>query len=354
MKNNLFYYATSELSQDAFICWLMSFAMKDAQSDDGLKGCAISFIRNFIPEISSLPDKDIYVKAIQRQYKNIDVLLDINEKYKVIIEDKTFTKQHSDQLSNYKKQIALDSPQYIVTGIYYKIGFQSDMSPVQEAGYSIIDRSRILSIMAPFVNRTDNQIFLDYYNYYYEFERDAQKYKDTVLTDWNWKQIYAFFDSLKNSNLLHPLGMESNYDYVPNQAGGFYGMWIFSDNKYILKDTEFELYLQIEHKEESPSFNICFKVAIKTDLKKMNISVKEFRDLLVYRPNKLNQLTYWPVDYGYSKPGRFGNGWTMTLGIFNDKPQTYSEAIASITKAINKFHEMIRYLESTGVQKVSS
>ena len=29
MKNNLFSYATSELSQDAFICWLCSFALPE-------------------------------------------------------------------------------------------------------------------------------------------------------------------------------------------------------------------------------------------------------------------------------------------------------------------------------------
>ena len=29
MKNNIFSYATGELSQDAFICWLMSYAMKN-------------------------------------------------------------------------------------------------------------------------------------------------------------------------------------------------------------------------------------------------------------------------------------------------------------------------------------
>lgn len=28
-SNNLFGYATNELSQDAFICWLLSFAMEE-------------------------------------------------------------------------------------------------------------------------------------------------------------------------------------------------------------------------------------------------------------------------------------------------------------------------------------
>lgn len=40
LKNNLFYYATKELSQDAFICWLCSYALEDADdSDDELIKC---------------------------------------------------------------------------------------------------------------------------------------------------------------------------------------------------------------------------------------------------------------------------------------------------------------------------
>lgn len=31
LKNNLFEYATSELSQDAFICWLASYAHEEAE-----------------------------------------------------------------------------------------------------------------------------------------------------------------------------------------------------------------------------------------------------------------------------------------------------------------------------------
>lgn len=36
LKNNLFEYATSELSQDAFICWLASYAHDEAEKDEAL------------------------------------------------------------------------------------------------------------------------------------------------------------------------------------------------------------------------------------------------------------------------------------------------------------------------------
>ena len=49
LKNNLFQYATKELSQDAFICWLCSFALEDASKDDmALVTCAKELASEFL------------------------------------------------------------------------------------------------------------------------------------------------------------------------------------------------------------------------------------------------------------------------------------------------------------------
>ncbi|MPM18936.1 hypothetical protein SDC9_65354 [bioreactor metagenome] len=40
-RNNLFNYATKELSQDAFICWLLAFAMTEHELENlALASCA--------------------------------------------------------------------------------------------------------------------------------------------------------------------------------------------------------------------------------------------------------------------------------------------------------------------------
>ena len=50
-KQNLFGYATSELSQDAFICWLLSYAIEGGASKDAaLHGCAVEFLRKVLPD----------------------------------------------------------------------------------------------------------------------------------------------------------------------------------------------------------------------------------------------------------------------------------------------------------------
>jgi hypothetical protein len=45
LQPNIFSFATSELSQDAFLCWFLSWANKKyVRTDKGLHQCALAFI----------------------------------------------------------------------------------------------------------------------------------------------------------------------------------------------------------------------------------------------------------------------------------------------------------------------
>ena len=72
LKNNLFNYATSELSQDAFLCWLASYALEDAEPDDTLRSCAREMLELFVPEFNVLP---FTLTDVERQVWHIDALL---------------------------------------------------------------------------------------------------------------------------------------------------------------------------------------------------------------------------------------------------------------------------------------
>ena len=133
-KNNIFHYATSELSQDAFLCWLFSFTLKDVDNEPVLKTCAEDFLKQFVPELED--ENEIWLSnEPERQYKSIDILLTVNDKYKIIIEDKTYTKEHDNQLERYFDIVKSDFTNYVVKSVYFKIGFQSDTSAVERAGY---------------------------------------------------------------------------------------------------------------------------------------------------------------------------------------------------------------------------
>ena len=53
LSNNLFNYATSELSQDAFICYLMSFLLEEnIKKNKMLNMCAVDLINEMLKIIS--------------------------------------------------------------------------------------------------------------------------------------------------------------------------------------------------------------------------------------------------------------------------------------------------------------
>ena len=162
LKNNLFNYATSELSQDAFLCWLASYALEDAEPDDTLRSCAREMLELFVPEFNGRP---FTLTDVERQVWHIDALLTAElagTTYKIIVEDKTYTREHSEQLMRYKEEIQEKFPDCIPCGVYYKTGFQSDLSAVHKAKYQYVSLEKMLDLLGRYVEKTGNQIFRDY------------------------------------------------------------------------------------------------------------------------------------------------------------------------------------------------
>ena len=87
MRPNLFDYATSELSQDAFLLWLMGWGKSCYKDEDNaLHAIAQRFIRRLLNKPNEFEISDI---QLFKQQKKIDVLAIINNQYALIIEDKT-------------------------------------------------------------------------------------------------------------------------------------------------------------------------------------------------------------------------------------------------------------------------
>jgi hypothetical protein len=104
---NLFNFATSELSQDAFLCWLISWAKPECKAfDENINNLAISFLSKlFNKHCKELTE--LRIIEIQKQYgvdNRIDIVVKINEQIILLIEDKVNTTEHSDQLPRYIAQ----------------------------------------------------------------------------------------------------------------------------------------------------------------------------------------------------------------------------------------------------------
>lgn len=328
LKNNLFEYATSELSQDAFICWLASYAHEEAEKDAALNECARKMLEMFVPEFEG---KNFKLLNVERQVDKIDVLLTVEcEKkvYKIIVEDKTYTSEHDNQLKRYVDGLAEKHEEntVIVKGVYYKTGFQSDLSSVEDAHYEIISREKMLNLMQQYVDKTNNQIFISYYNYWNSKQKLVETFKTLPVIDWGWWAVYGFYDYLHTkTDFLDNHEFKSNYSYVSNVAGGFecFHMPLKDANKELFIVDQIDkdgkviehkcwLYLQIETiiGPEKTNMEIRLKVANDNE----NNSRVDTYDL----KNKF--LTKYV--YGHTKfvkPASLRTGKWMTVGIYDVK-----------------------------------
>ncbi len=304
-RNNIFDFATSELSQDAFICWLCNWVNFDnnslSEDEKKLKALATEFIEKMIGE--KLEDRKVNIK---RQYQKIDVLLEIQNKTEfitneneknpvvdiyVIIEDKVGTGLHGNQQKTYRDLISEknekdNGSRAKIKVVYYKIYDEDNMERLKENGIDIIfGRKDILELSKKYENSIDNVIFKNYYDYLSNIEEDINSYEKKKLEDWNSNCYIGFFKELKNegSCLEHADGRKKDcsWKYVSNKSGGFMGMWWFPlkmeevfqvTKKFQLWQNQLELnndlYLQIEQfdKKEKETYNKKNIIAVKYSL----------------------------------------------------------------------------------------
>lgn len=244
MKPNLFRWATSELTQDAFICWLLEWAKPE------LKGELINDLANkFIEEISGLNKIQIVDLEIRKQYKNIDIVVVINKKFAILIEDKVHTKNHSNQLSRYSDLLKEEFLEENLSLVYLKTGDQSNYKSVESKGYKTFKRSQFLNLLIQGKESgISNAIYIDFLNYLQNIDNSVNSFRTLPLDKWHWDSWKGFYIELQKR-----LGT-GEWDYVPQKNGGFLGFW-WHWNYMEYNGNGFDYYLQLEHGK------FCFKIS---------------------------------------------------------------------------------------------
>ena len=124
-RPNLFDYAPSELSQDAFLLWLANYAdPRHAADDAALCQLGQRFVRSLLDKVGVAADGIRSVRT-NKQLSHVDVAIVVNEEVGLIIEDKTDTRDHDDQLEQYLKPTVaaqLDVAPDQLHGVYLKTG----------------------------------------------------------------------------------------------------------------------------------------------------------------------------------------------------------------------------------------
>lgn len=298
-RPNLFHHATSELSQDAVLCWLLSWAMPNHRTKNPeLHAVGVSLLKLMHERSNaSFPEVLTSVEVI-RQKDRIDVLCIINDEIAIIVEDKTGSKQHSDQLARYKHHVR-DKRGYApdkILATYIQTGDQSDYSEVKKEGYSVLERCDILQCLESSdgrLARMKSDILEDFALHLRAIEDSVRSYQQLPLDSWtdnSWKGFYAA--------LQLALG-QGGWGYVPNPKGGFWGFWWqFAGN-----DSQ-QSYLQIEKER------LCFKIFVK-EASQRRVLREKWHALIVAECSRHGLRV--------RRPGRFGNGTYMTVAILDQE-----------------------------------
>lgn len=323
---NLFDYATSELSQDAIILWLLNWANNEYKKyDEELYLAAQRFVKMLLGQ-----EHDISITSVRtyKQLNNIDVFAIINERYALIIEDKVNTGTHDDQLKRYKEWTSNHSEfkNLDLICIYLKTGNES-LSYLkqieQEEQYKIILRKDILEILRNC--NSNNSIIVNFYKHMVDIEEDTNSYKHFPVEKWTWNAWQGFYMQLEQN-----LNVDINTDawfYVANPNGGFLGFcwhWRSLPNCRI--------YLQFE---EGP---LCIKIECLDEPNQSAIRNSWSETILRYAK-----------EHGYGfvvRPDRFGKGAYMTIAVihpdylFKEEKIDMNRLISDINKIENLVDEL--------------
>lgn len=284
-RPNLFHFATSELSQDAILAWLLAWAAPQQQANDPeLHVLAQDFVRRLLKVGDDFP---IHSVKVLLQWNKVDVAAEVNDNYFLLIEDKTSTREHSDQLNRYIEIAKHHYPDREIIPIYFKLEEQSDLSQVKKAGYRHFRREELLACLAGYFEASTpacpNHILTDFHQYVSSLDESINSFKTLPLNQWKGYSWHGFFAWLQEQ--IMP-AQETDPDsfcgwgYVANPTGGFMGFWWWPK-----KGSPF--YLQLEQEK------LTFRMNAE-EIEDRAEARRRYRDVLMERARPAYEL----VNYG--------------------------------------------------------
>ena len=239
---NIFRYATTELSQDAFICYLVACA---SEATSPLKECGKAFVRALFRAGASGGTKDIPVLDSNgnllapyngpcevsdvctpvRQYgkEKIDVYFQAKVDGKMgsfSIEDKVDTEAHSNQLKRSLDYVINDDQEEdLIKPVYFKTGymFNYEREDVEENNYSVFDAEDLKK----FLNCHPNAIREDQIlRQYEEYLNDKMEARATALKEWCLNQNYVQWEFMRKLRKVLRSANSEWQDFVPDELSG--------------------------------------------------------------------------------------------------------------------------------------
>lgn len=362
-KPNLFKLATSELTQDRFFAWLISYSLVDCQQYNAtLHEAAVDFVKFLLlqkdPNSADFETLQINDLEVKTQYHSMDlaIFLTCDTKYAqnrrkiIVIEDKTWTGTHDDQLSRYKDLILSDKANNDLSEkdfsfIYLKTGIESLRTTCCiDEGWSTIYKDQLINHFQRWMegsNAVNNDIFTDYYDYLV-YLKSLEQF-NLVLPDGtldkdkaDLKRITSSYDAC-NAFLLAlekstNLNFDKGWEYSNNAKGGHYSFYFSLANNrktaYITANTAgdtYEIYGQInltiselnEKLTAKELFNSHIEITLriagfKKEGDRFNTETCDMWNLFKYI-NKKSEGSH----FIFKKPARFHPGKSSIIAILD-------------------------------------
>lgn len=319
---NIFSFATSELSQDAMFAYLIKWAdPKNIGIDKEM--CQLG--QSFLELLTSSEKLIINSVEVGRQWRNIDIWVEINHDTILIIEDKTNTSIHDDQLDRYREIIEEEYKgkrnkqlfTYVKTGNEPK----AVLEEIKKKGYKTISRAQILTVLKTY--KGNNPIVLNYKESLQALENSTNSFLNSPIDKWNGDAWQGFYMEIEKH--CHNI----KWGYVPNPSGGFWGAWWHfkgpNNNKNL------EMYLQFEEAK------MCIKICYDGPENKTVIRNICFEALMETAALSAPEIV---------KPDRFGSGTYMTIGVV--KPEhLFGDRIINVQDILVKLNKYERIVDTT-------
>lgn len=318
-RPNLFQIAASELSQDAFFAWLIQWANpSNVQDDTALCAAGQDFIRflldkgkrhNDIRQIDKVivSKQAVTIHDKPRKRKDIiDLWIEVNDRFLIVIEDKTGTAEHSKQLDRYRetaeKYCAGENMQSALIYLKTRDETKSKINVVAEKGFCFIGRKDLLDFFGK--HSVENDIYKDFVSNLERMEAASESFRTRPMGEWSWDSWCGFLSYLDEARDKDDWG---EWKYVANRSGGFLGAcWHF------LKWRDYRVYLQIEqdiHENELGQCRLCFKIQHVND------------NHVKVRKDWANAVLAHAKECGYAeiRPARTRKGGNMTVAAIDRK-----------------------------------
>jgi hypothetical protein len=224
---NLFAFATSELTQDAFLAYLLAWADPgNAEIEPAMHQVGTAFLGLLLAR------HDLHLTTVRKievrvQVRNIDVLVYLEMQgangIALVIEDKVHAGSYND-LPKYLDAAREEYPEPTeARGIYLRTGNQADYAAIEEEQFRVVNRRMLLDyLQAETTGNPPNAIFQNYRAYLEGYQQRIDAYKTIPLQEWDGDAWVGFFSQ---ELLPEPGFLFDDYGYVANASGGFQAAW---------------------------------------------------------------------------------------------------------------------------------